>query len=211
MKNVKHEALLWVQLGTFIAVWVILLYATNTPLKINLDAITKLPDVVTISVVLSFLFSRWLWRWNIFRHWLVPFPDLEGTWEGELKSKWKDPDTQQPLPAIPVILVIRQTFSSVSCALFTAESESYSTAAQVSLDEDSGALHLNYNYTNRPKALLRDRSSIHDGAARLKVISAPNQLLEGEFWTSRCTAGEISLRYRSRQLLESFSQTRTNG
>lgn len=204
MKNVKHEALLWVQVATLIAIWAFLLYATGTPLRINWEALTKIPDVVTVYFILSFVFTKWGWRWKIFRGWLVPFPDLEGTWGGELRSNWKDPDTGKKLLPVPVILVIRQTFSSVSCSLFTAESDSYSTAAQISSDEDSGALHLNYNYTNRPRALLRDRSTIHDGATRLKIISAPERSLEGEFWTSRCTAGEISVRFRSRELIETF-------
>ena len=153
---------------------------------------------------MSFVFSKWLWRLRIFRGWLVPFPDVQGTWEGELKSTWKNPQTGQAVPAIPAILVIRQTFSSVSCTLFTQESVSFSTAAQFSLDEESEALHLNYNYTNRPRATLRDRSTIHDGAARLRIVAMPEKSLEGEFWTSRCTTGDLSMKFKSRELLERF-------
>ena len=71
----------------------------------------------------------------------------------------------------------RYSFSAISCAVFTQELESYSTAAQVSREDDRGALYLNYNYTNRPKATIRDRSAIHDGAARLRIISKPSRSL----------------------------------
>jgi hypothetical protein len=89
MKNIKEEALLWVQLGSFVAIWVAILYATGTGLTINWEAIKKLPDVITVYVVLLFVFTKWLWRLPVLQGWLVPFPDLQGTWQGELRSTWK--------------------------------------------------------------------------------------------------------------------------
>jgi hypothetical protein len=206
MNNVKRETLLWVQLITLLGIWAAILYFSGTALTINWDAIKKLPDVVTIYVLLSFVFTKWLWRLSIFRGWLVPFPDLQGTWAGELRSTWKNPETGQQIPALRMILVVRQTFSSVSCTLFTKESESYSTAAQIARDEETGALSLSYNYTNRSKATIRHRSPIHDGAARLKIVTLPERGLEGEYWTSRCTTGDMLLRFQTRSLLESYSE-----
>src|SRR5271157_4107806 len=136
MRNVKAEAVLWVQLGLLLSLWVIVLSVTGTKLVINWEAIKKLPDVVTLYLILSLIFTKWLWRLRVFRGWLVPFPDLAGTWEGEIRSTWKDPETDRHTPRIPVILVVRQTFSSIACAVFTKESESYSTAAQFSVDEE---------------------------------------------------------------------------
>ena len=206
MNNVKRETLLWVQLIALLGIWAAILYFSGTALTINWDAIKKLPDVVTVYVLLSFVFTKWLWRLSIFRGWLVPFPDLQGTWVGELRSTWKNPDTGQQIPALRMILVVRQTFSSVSCTLFTKESESYSTAAQIARDEETGALSLSYNYTNRSKATIRHRSPIHDGAARLKIVTLPERALEGEYWTSRCTTGDMLLRFQTRSLLETFSE-----
>ena len=77
MKNIKENALLWVQLGSFVAIWVAILYATGTGLAINWETIKKLPDVVTVYVILLFIFTKWLWRLSIFQGWLVPFPDLQ--------------------------------------------------------------------------------------------------------------------------------------
>jgi hypothetical protein len=129
---------------------------------------------------------------------------LQGTWEGQLDSKWRDPTSNLIIPPIHVFLVIRQTFTTISCAQFTAESESFSSLGQFTIDEENEALYLRYNYTNRPKSTIRDRSTIHDGAALLRVISEPAQRLNGEYWTSRCTAGEMSLRLVSRELRESY-------
>src|SRR5258708_19867343 len=104
--------------------------------------------------------------------------------------------------SIPMIMVIKQSFVSIICVLYTSESESYSTAAQ--MDESTGIIRLNYNYTNRPKATLLDRSTMHDGAASLRIVTTPQAALEGPYWTSRCTTGDISVKYRSSEFLESF-------
>lgn len=209
MKNVRKEALLWFQLGSFVTIWALTLYFTKTKLAINWEAVRKLPDVVTVYAVLTFVFTKWMWRWRMFRGWLVPMPDLQGTWIGHINSNWSDPATVNRIPAVPIMLVIRQTFLTISCALFTKESESYSTVAQISVDEDSDTFYLRYNYTNRPKATIRDRSTMHDGAVRLRIISIPERQLEGEFWTSRCTAGDMALRFISRELQEKFPDSKS--
>jgi len=206
METIKKEVLIYFSLGLMLAIWVGVLRATGTPLSINWEAVKKLPDVVTIFVVISLIFTKWMWRISWFRGWLVRFPDLQGTWEGELQSTWKKPGSQQAIPPLRMILVIRQTFSSISCTMFTKESESYSRAAQIAVDDETGAISLSYNYTNRSKATIRERSPIHDGAAHLRVVTVPSRMLEGEYWTGRCTTGQMKLNFSSRQLLESFPE-----
>ena len=204
MESIKKEVFLWVCIVLILLIWVAVLQLTGTPLSINLKAIKKLPDAVTIFVIISFVFTKWLWRLPMFRGWLVRFPDLQGTWEGELQSTWINPKTNERIRSLRMILVIRQTFSSISCTMFTRESESYSRAAQMDVEEETGAVSLSYNYTNRSKATIRDRSPIHDGAAHLRVVTVPAPMLEGEYWTGRCTTGQMRLTFFTHQLLDSF-------
>ncbi len=89
--------------------------------------------------------------------------------------------------------------------MYTDESDSFSNTAQINEDDESGIFRLSYNYTNRSRANVRDRSAIHDGAAILKVITEPEKVLKGEYWTSRKTTGDISVKFVSRKLAESFS------
>ena len=117
MKNIRDEAIVWVQLVTLIVIWVLILQLTKTPLQINTEALKKLPDVVTVYMALYFLFTRWAWRLPIFRGWLVPFPDLTGTWEGTLITTWKNPETGEVPSPIAVLLFIRHRFDSVGCVL----------------------------------------------------------------------------------------------
>jgi hypothetical protein len=204
MKNIKSEAILWIQLVSFVVIWAAILYFTGTDLAINWEAVKKLPDVVTVYVIFSIVFAKWLWRLRIFKGWLVPFPNLQGTWIGNIESTWKDPTTGERIPAVRAILVIKQTFTSISCTLFSQESESFSTVAQITLDEETDAAYLNYNYSNRPKATIRERSAPHDGAARLRVVSNPERVLVGEFWTSRCTSGAMTFKFTTEGLLEQY-------
>ena len=205
MKNIRKEILVWIQLIAFVIIWVAVLFFSGASLKIGWEAIKKLPDVVTIYILLVLVFTNWAWRLPIFKGWLVPFPDLQGTWKGTLKSTWIDPATNQKIPSKDMTLVVRQTFSNISCVMYTDESDSFSNTAQINEDDDSGFFRLSYNYTNRSKANVRDRSAIHDGAAILKVITGSEKSLEGEYWTSRKTTGDISVKFISKKLSQTNS------
>lgn len=119
--------------------------------------------------------------------------------------EWIDPKTHKQASSIPATLAIKQTFNKIDCFLFTEESSSYSTAAEINLDQGEN-LYLNYNYTNRSRASVRERSEIHDGAAILQIIKNPNHSLEGEYWTSRKTTGEMKFEFKSKLVAEKFTK-----
>ena len=203
MEKVNRTIELYALILTFLVVWFLTLIVV-APIDL-LGALKLIPTAITIYAFIGVIFVKWIWRWPIFQGWLIKIPDLQGTWRGELKSDWINPETHQPIPPIPVILVIRQTFSNINCTLMTKESSSYSTTASINAAVNGEELYLTYNYTNRPKATLRDRSAIHDGAAILKIIKQPERTLEGEYWTSRKTRGDITLKFKSLSLAENFS------
>lgn len=204
MKTIKEEALVWIRLVCFIAIWIFVLLISGEQLIIDADAVKKLPEVVTAYIIISFIGVNWLWKIPWLQGWLIQIPNLQGTWEGEIKSTEVDPATGNPLLPIRVVLVIRQSFTKISCVMFSKESESYSTTAQINEDDSCGVLRLTYNYINRPRAGVISRSPIHDGATILKIIRIPVPLLEGFYWTSRKTTGEINLKFKTRKLYEKF-------
>jgi hypothetical protein len=199
MKNIREEISRFVQFGVFVALWLAIIAITHSRLTIDWEAVKAIPDAITIYVILHLLFVKWGWRLKFLHPWLVPYPDLQGTWEGEVRSTWINPTTGAGVSPIPSKLVIRQTFSSISCVLLTGESQSYSVAAQINEDDDSGVLRLSYAYTNRPRARVRFRSEIHDGAAILTVKEEKEFVLDGEYWTSRKTTGEMTFTRVSRK------------
>jgi hypothetical protein len=204
MKNIRHEIGLWCQAIVFLGIWVILVYVSEPELRITFGAIYEIPHVVFLYTILYLLFTTWAWRWRVFAGWLIPFPYLGGTWRGTIASTWKNPETGiQPAP-IQAILVIRHKFDSISCTLFTAESESRSNAAALLLEDGSDRRVLSYNYTNDPRVSVRGRSERHTGAAILKLATQPEMRLTGEYWTSRKTTGEMEFVFESRTMLEAF-------
>ena len=207
MKNIRQEAVTWIQLVTFIAIWIVLILVSTRQLSISWESVKLLPEVVTIYTILYLSFIKWGWRLPFLQGWLVPFPDLEGTWQGTLETTWQYPETNVIQPAIPVILVIKQSFETISCVLYTKESTSYSSAALLSEEDDSGIKRLSYVYTNTPELTVRNRSPRHDGAAILRIITTPERSLQGEYWTNRKTTGTISLKFRSRRRLENLPDT----
>ncbi|PIR04224.1 MAG: hypothetical protein COV59_03515 [Candidatus Magasanikbacteria bacterium CG11_big_fil_rev_8_21_14_0_20_39_34] len=205
MEKVDRKIRAYSQVITFLVVWFVVVILTNSYSTTDLlPAIKRIPLAISIYVILASIFVKWIWRWKIFQGWLIKVPDLQGTWEGELKSDWINPETGKGIDPIPMLLVIKQTFTSINCTLMTKESTSYSTTADFEYVHGGDAVYLTYNYTNRPKATIRDRSAIHDGAAILKVIKDPERRLEGEYWTSRKTRGDISIHFGSKDLAERF-------
>jgi len=205
MEKINNTIKIHAQIFTFLVIWAVILFITKIYSSVDLWlAIKKIPQAISLYAVIGLVFTKWIWRWKFFQGWLIKIPDLQGTWKGELKSDWINPTTGQAIATIPMVLVIKQTFSTIKCTLMTKESTSYSTTADININSTSDDLYLTYNYTNRPKATIRDRSAIHDGATILKIIKNPQFCLEGEYWTSRKTRGEIYLTFYSKELIEKF-------
>jgi hypothetical protein len=168
----------------------------------NLSDLPRLiPIVATADGIAYFVFTAWLWRWKHLQGWLVPFPDLNGTWQGHIQTNWKDAQGDTPGP-IPAILTIKQSFGRMSCVMRTAEMESHSYLEGFCIDKDAQVRRLCYSYTSRPKTTLRDRSTPHDGTMLFNIIGKPVQKLEGEYWTQRQTSGTVTLIFRTRNLFD---------
>ena len=123
------------------------------------------------------------------------FPDLNGTWEGELVTTWKDPDTGATPPSIPATVSIRQTLFSTAVSLHTGESHSHSTRCQLEADRGAQIYRVWYSYDNRPRAEVSHRSARHEGVAWLELdLSEDQDRLVGQYFTDRRTRGDMDLR-----------------
>ncbi len=184
-------------LGRYITVIVVLsialfliiaFFRDNLSFK-SLDTVWEdITTTITSVTLICTLFVTWAWKWKIFQGWLVPFPCLSGKWEGEIKSTYNSEND-----SIPVEVDIKHHFFNIQIKIKTVESSSVSTCGSFDIDEDRGLKQLIYSYQNNPKAIVRRRSEIHYGTTRLEINDDAN-VLEGEYWTSRKTAGDIILR-----------------
>lgn len=199
-RNINLKAFLYILVGFSGVVWFISAMAAGVDMQNIVDFVRPIPNVVTADLLLIGFFTKWGWRWKRLQGWLVPFPDLNGTWEGSLQTSWRVEQGKTPGP-IPVILTIKQSFLHISCVMRTAEMESHSYVEGFCIDSDRQVRLLCYSYTSRPKVSLRDRSTPHDGTILFKILGEPANKLDGEYWTQRKTTGTVALTFRTKDQL----------
>ena len=202
MRNVTLKNSLYLLVGISALVWLLLAYVSGLDLSKARDFFSLVPKVVSIDLLVIAIFVKWGWTISIFRGWLVPFPNLYGSWVGFIYSDWKNPKTGEKPPPIPVMLTVNQSFFHVSCVMRTSEMESASYSEGFLIDPDRQIKSVAYSYSSKPRLSLNERSIPHDGTAVFQIIEKPTRKLVGRYWTERLTKGEITLEFRSKELLE---------
>ena len=201
MKNLNIRPFLYLLAGFSAVVLFLAAIIQGFDLRNFLDVLRLIPIVTTADGIAYFVFTAWLWRWKHLQGWLIPLPDLNGTWQGYIQTSWKDAEGKTPGP-IPTILTIKQSFGRMSCVMRTEEMESHSYLEGFCIDKDAQIRRLCYSYMSRPKTHLRERSTPHDGTVLFNIIGTPVHKLEGEYWTQRQTVGTLTLSFRTNELLD---------
>jgi len=164
----------------------------------------KLLSALPLALVLLFIFfDRWLWRRRPFWCFVRRRPRLSGTWRGLLTTISLDDNCNETSVEIPVFFEIRQTFSEVSIALMSRESESRSLTAELVSDSHE-RFTLWYQYQGVPGIGVRTRSPIHFGGARVDISERNPMTFTGEYWTDRMTRGSYTAELISAKFLGSF-------
>jgi hypothetical protein len=162
----------------------------------------RILSVLPAAIVVSFgFFDKTLWRIRPFKLVARKRPRLRGTWRGTL-TRFQGPGGAPRTP-IPIDLVIRQTYSSLSIVLMSAESRSRSVVASIFFNGDAD-FTLYYQYQNVPRLDVRNRSAIHYGGAAVEVAGLDPVTLVGEYWTDRDSKGMFEVNFVSRKLAGHF-------
>jgi hypothetical protein len=206
MNKSNTKAYIWVIVVLTISIWAAVLFCFGIELTGSVEAIKKLPLVVTIEAFIWVIFTQWAWKKRMFQSWLIVEPIIEGTWKGTIETTWIDPKTGNTPGPIPIVLSIKQSFYSINCSIYTAESTSYSYSGKIWIDESTNVKRFIYTYTNKPKASVRHRSDFHDGTANLRIVGGSRNKMEGDYWTTRMSTGDIELQFIQKELVSSFSE-----
>ena len=157
--------------------------------------------VVGALVLVLSVADKWLWRIRWLRPWLFNMPDLNGTWKVAIRPTAPESSPQK----VGAYMVIRQTFSTISLRLLTAESHSETLSAHM-VRRDDGTYGLAAVYRNTTRLQVRERSPLHHGALVLHVHGDPPDSLAGQYWTDRLSQGELLLSARIPEAAHSFEQ-----
>ena len=191
-------------IGIVLAALVVVLFMQGRPVPAS-DFYNAFSYVVTGVAFILVLWERYLWHWWPLYPYLHKKPNLKGTWKGQINSNYSDPETKEMKPPIEVYIVVRQTYSSIDVRLFSAESSSVSLSG--SFYSDNADLYtLACTYRNTPTILRRKKSPISHGGLLLSVRGTPTYQLDGEYWTDRNTAGEITFDTRADEEAHDFVQ-----
>ena len=155
----------------------------------------------TITIVFTIFFLLWdqlLWKVKPFNR-LISVPDLNGKWQGSLKSETgKD---------INVELSVNQTWRKLSVKLETENSHSISSSAH--LNKKTPELYeLVYNYTNHPDYDTPDSMNIHEGTAKLRFEPKSHHIV-GDYYSgpNRNNSGRIDVQRCKKTIFSLFEDT----
>ncbi len=186
-----------------IVIYLVVIWALPVSEGLLFNNVKAISTTISVDGVFIWFFTKYIWKWRYLHGWLVPFPDLNGTWRGEIKSTWIDPVSKQRPNPIPVILTVNQSFLSVSCVMRTEEMESYSFISDFIVDKEKQILKIIYSYDSIPKQTVKDRSPQHYGTIIFNITNS-NSTLTGDYWTGRKSTGSIQLSFWKKEQIDSF-------
>ena len=195
----NHRLYIQTLAGILALVYTILLWSSGVTPEVKW--LRAYSIAVLVGIVLWGVWDRWIWRVSFFQQMQFISPDVSGTWKGELRSHWTDSDTRARPPKKDAYLVVKQTFSSVSVALLTDESQSQSHSVLAKATKVNG---LNYLYLNEPEMAAQEGSHMHRGAAMFRLSDTPVAMLRGRYWTDRETRGELIFNERHSKLADDY-------
>lgn len=139
------------------------------------DALTY-ATAITSGIVI--LYVTFLWRINP----LEKVPKLRKEYKGKLVSNYDDIERD-------IQISVKQNLFETKINFKSGESSSKSITAN--FYEEYGTKMLSFGYINNPKAIHKHRSPMHYGMCILEIKDKNN--LEGQYFTDRCTRGDIVL------------------
>lgn len=122
--------------------------------------------------IFYFFFDRYAWKWARFIHHL---PDLNGDWQVDGTSSYKDPDTGQNLK-FKMTVKVKQTFSQIE--FFTETNDSTSRSFMASVETGHAVPILRYGFDNIPKNMSNAELQRHPGMMELRI--SDDDKMEGD-------------------------------
>lgn len=144
--------------------------------------------------IFDYAFDKWLWKFSSF----IPFmnvPDLNGKWEGNLNSSFKD-KIDGDLINVKATIQITQTWQEIEIRLKTDKSKSKTVTAAF-FTKNPNAIELSYQYQSDPEP--NSVKSMHTHKGTGWVTLAPNMnSFEGGYYNGRDSKNHGSLKFEKK-------------
>jgi len=181
-------------------VWLILYFIQGFE-PISFSSLKSLFSGFTFIGLFWAIYFRWAWKWPYMRNILYK-PNINGTWLGHFKSNWRD-DNGNLQPQKKFVLVIRQTWLTLSIKAFTEIQKTNSHIESLIFDDSKGTKILAYLFSEKDNTSDGD---LRKGAAELDLAEGDDlKILEGNFWTLAGTNGFVRVSCASsKEQVDSF-------
>lgn len=155
----------------------------------NYNKLSLLSYSINISLIIWFLFTKWIWKWNIFYSWLVPFPKLAGKWNVEIISV----DINGEKTNYKGTFDIFQTFFNIVFSFNSEYGSSKSIVSNFNIDREKDIKEIYFVYLNEPKNSTDRNITKHYGSTKLLFKDENLNILEGSYFTDGQRKGDIKL------------------
>lgn len=145
--------------------------------------ITVVITPMTIFGGLYFLFNKYIWQWKVVNKFLE-VPNINGQYEGLLKSTYVDKKTGKCVEPIRIILKVTQTFDEIKFLSNFPDAPSSSVSnigGLVSFEDEIAEFIFAYSNKSRNKTIENDR---HDGMNILR-FDIVDGTVQGEYFNDR--------------------------
>jgi hypothetical protein len=138
-------------------------------------------EAIGIALILMGLYERWLWQYSPFEK----IPKIKGEYFGYIEYSYNGNFDKKE-----ATIKINQSLLSTNVKITTDEITSNTIASNIV--RENGEYVLYYTYVTNPKSKYSKENPIQYGTCR--VISKNESELQGSYWTTRQTIGDIYLR-----------------
>lgn len=173
--NFKIEKILKVFLSG-VVIFVAINWCIQKPNDIA-DYIQVIFESSGVSTLLVVLYNKYLWKIDPTND----LPKIGGNYTGHISYTYKDLPEKKETQA-----KIDQTFLDIKVSIITDEVTSSTTTSEIVKENSNYVIY--YTYITNPKNKFSNDNPIQRGTCRLDIF---NDRLEGIYWTSRQTIGDI--------------------
>ena len=153
---------------------------SNNSMYVFLEsAITALIPISFFGIA-NYLYDWYIWRWPLLKKW-HGLPNLNGAWEGYVKSPLKKTETGEEIKII-ISVKIEQTWNRIKIST-KSNSKANSESAMIEITEQ-GDIYLRYAFTTK-----REGQLPYQGYNRLHFCER-EYTLQGEYFTAKNIDGE---------------------
>lgn len=137
-------------------------------------------EAISVALIVLGVYECWLWQYNP----LERIPKIKGEYIGSIEYSYNGSFDKKTTK-----ITIRQSLLSINIKMSTDEITSSTITSNLILENDGYVLY--YTYITNPKSKYSKENPIQYGTCRVNIVN--NKELQGVYWTTRQTIGDITL------------------